>query len=321
MSAQGLASRSRLGFGTAYLDARKGHAEAVRLVHAALDAGLTHIDTARLYGDGSAEAAIGEAIAGRRNDVFLVSKAGILPPYNGPTRRAVNKVLRTGRRVPGAAALLPEPRWNEPEFGAFGLEQLRASLEASFQALGTDYLDLFLLHEVDAAHLASGEVIGLLEEWKKKGAIRFYGIASTPAQTREILATGAQFSVVQTSASIFDHNVKTFGRGPHKLNTHSWLGPALKRFAHAFEMDPGLADRAARVLYTDVRQPAQLAQCLLRHALETNPEGTVLFSTSRPGRIEDMARAADGPGLTREQRFGLAYLVRSVRAMTSASAA
>ena len=78
-----------------------------------------------------------------------------------------------------------------------------------------------------------------------------------------------------------------------------------------------MADKAARVLYTDVRNPSQLAQCLLRHALESNPDGTVLFSTRTPGRITEMARAADGPALTREQHLGLACVVRTVRAMTA----
>lgn len=317
MSAQDMTERSRIGFGTAHINARAGRAEGVYLIRSALDAGLTHIDTARLYGDGTAEEIIGEAIAGRRNDVFLVSKAGILPPTNGFTRRAVNKVLTTGRKLAPARAFLPEPQWNEPVFGAFEIEQLRESLETSLRALGTDYLDLFLLHEVDAAHLASGEVIAALEDWKRQGSIRFYGIASTPQQTRDILATGAEFSVVQTAASIFDRNVKEFTHGPHKLITHSWLGPALARFKRAFELDPGLADRAARVLYTDVRQPSQLAQCLLLHALQANPEGTVLFSTHSAARIAQMARAADGPGLAREQLVGLTCLVRSVKAMTS----
>ena len=309
--------RDRIGFGTGHLSAQMGRSTAVRLVHAAMDAGLTHIDTARLYGEGAAEGHVGEALRGRRGQVFLVSKAGILPAQNSVSRRAINKVLTRGRALPGGAAILPEPKWAEPRFGAFGLKELRASLDTTLEELGTDYLDLFLLHEVELAHLNSGEVIAMLDDWKKQGSIRFYGIASTPDQTREILDSGAEFRYVQTAASIFDRNVKEFSRGDHTLITHSWLGAAMARFRRAFEMDPGMADKAARVLYTDVRKPDQLAQCLLQHALESNAAGKVLFSTSHPARIMEMVRAAESRELTQDQRVGLACVARTVRTMTA----
>lgn len=309
--------RDRIGFGTGHLNPHLGRSNAVRLIHAAMDAGVTHIDTARLYGEGEAEDYIGEALKGRRNQVFLVSKAGILPAQNSVSRRVVNKLLTRGRALPGGTAILPKPTWAEPRFGAFGVKELRASLDATLEKLGTDYLDLFLLHEVDLAHLDSGEVVGMLEEWKKQGSIRFYGIASTPDQTREILDSGAEFDYVQTAASIFDRNVKEFSHGDHMLITHSWLGAAMARFRRAFEMDPAMADKAARVLYTDVRKPDQLAQCLLRHALDANSDGRVLFSTSHPARIMDMVRAAESGELTQDQRVGLACVARTVRAMTA----
>ena len=309
--------RDRIGFGTGRLLPDLGRDTAVRLIHAALDAGLTHIDTARLYGHGWAEGVIGEAIKDRRNQVFLVSKAGILPAENGLQRRAVNKALTIGRRLPGAAGILPEPRWNEPRFGAFSVQDIRASLHTSFEQLGTDYLDLFLLHEVELQHLQSGEVIELLEDLKREGSIRNYGIASTPDQTRDILKSGVGFDYVQTAASIFDRNIKEFSPGDHTLITHSWLGAAMARFMAAFERDHGLADKAARAMYADIRKPDQLAQCLLQNALGANPDGKVLFSTNNPSRIVDMVRTAESRELSEEQRVVLACVARTVRKMTS----
>lgn len=67
------ASVSVIGEGTWYIE-QAPRAAAIAAIRAALDAGMTHIDTAELYGSGKAEAIVGEAIAGRRDDVFLVSK-------------------------------------------------------------------------------------------------------------------------------------------------------------------------------------------------------------------------------------------------------
>lgn len=303
--------RCRIGFGTGHLGSIIERAEAVNLVRSALDAGLTHIDTARLYGDGRAEAIVGEAIADRRPEIFLVSKGGILPAQNGWPRRILNKALSTGRRLAGDT-LLPAPRWNKPRFGLFDVSDLRASLETSLEKLGTDYLDLFLLHEVEASHLSSGRVIQALQDWVKEGVIRSYGIASTPLQSRDLLASGVGFSFVQTAASVFDCNANEFVGGEHKTITHSWLGPALSRFRRAFEMDQDLATMAGGELSIDVRQSSQLAAYLLRHALASNPEGTVLFSTRSPERIREMVRTADGGALSPEEHGRLMRVVARV---------
>lgn len=98
----------RLGMGTWYMgDDRSRRQEEVNALRAGLDAGLTLIDTAEMYGDGRAEELVAEAIAGRRDDVFLVSK--VLP-------------------------------WNATRRGT------RAALEASLRRLRTDHLDLYLYH-------------------------------------------------------------------------------------------------------------------------------------------------------------------------------
>jgi diketogulonate reductase-like aldo/keto reductase len=95
-----------IGFGTWYLE-EADPAQALRAVRAALDLGLTHIDTAELYGSGRVETLVGEAIEARRDEVFLVSK--IIPSH--ASRRATI-----------------------------------ATCEKSLQRLRTDHLDCYLLH-------------------------------------------------------------------------------------------------------------------------------------------------------------------------------
>jgi diketogulonate reductase-like aldo/keto reductase len=95
-----------IGQGSWYLDAGR-RAEAIQAVRRGLDLGMRHIDTAEMYGSGAAEALIGEAIAGRRDEVFLVSK--VLP----------SNASRVGTR---------------------------AACERSLRQLKTDRLDCYLLH-------------------------------------------------------------------------------------------------------------------------------------------------------------------------------
>ncbi|MEL6567364.1 MAG: aldo/keto reductase [Pseudomonadota bacterium] len=311
----------RLGFGTGALNGRGDRAAQVRLIHAALDAGITHFDTARLYGDGTAEQILGDALNGRRSDVFLVSKAGIIPPINTTFRRAVNKGLTIGRKLPGGVGVLPKPRWNEPTFGQFDVAQLRASLEESLSALGTDYLDLFLLHEVDAHHLADGQVLKALEDWRREGLFCSFGIASTREQTDRILDSYPDaFPVVQTSDSVFDAAPRPAGEETTLLMTHSWLGASLERFQRAFNAEPKFAEKASHCVYADIRRPRRLARCLLEYALHSNPDGQVLFTTSRPDRITQMVRTAERPRLTDAQFKALAKVAEQVAKMDLAPA-
>src|SRR4051812_37113577 len=92
--------------------------QSVRTLRAALDSGVTFVDTARLYGQGHNERLVGRAIAGRRQNVVLATKGGVTgaPPH---------------LTVDGSPAAL------------------RANLEDSLLDLGTEYVDLYYLHSPD----------------------------------------------------------------------------------------------------------------------------------------------------------------------------
>lgn len=86
-----------LGQGTWTIADRPGRrSEAVTALSAGLDAGMTLIDTAEMYGDGAAEELVGEAMAGRRDEAFLVSK---VYPHNAGRRSAVEACERSLRRL------------------------------------------------------------------------------------------------------------------------------------------------------------------------------------------------------------------------------
>jgi diketogulonate reductase-like aldo/keto reductase len=111
-----------------------------------LDLGMDLIDTAEMYGDGRSESLIGRAIQGRRDTVYLVSK--VLPTNANRTK-------------------------------------LERACEASLQRLGTDYLDLYLLHWRSGSVLS--EAVEGLEKLKRAGKIRAWGVSNLDTDDMEEL--------------------------------------------------------------------------------------------------------------------------------------
>jgi diketogulonate reductase-like aldo/keto reductase len=136
-----------LGQGTWMIGERAGsRAEEIASLRRGLDLGLSLIDTAEMYGDGASEQLIGEAIAGRRDEVFLVSK---VYPHNASAKGTV------------------------------------AACERSLKRLGTDRLDLYLLHWRGGVPLA--ETVAAFEGLVKAGKIRRWGVSNLDADDMDEL--------------------------------------------------------------------------------------------------------------------------------------
>lgn len=130
-----------LGQGTWRMGERAAdRAAEIAALRRGLELGLTLVDTAEMYGDGEAERVVGSAIAGRRDEVFLVSK---VYPHNASHAGAI------------------------------------AACERSLARLGTDRLDLYLLHWRGAHPLA--ETVRAFERLKADGKIRHWGVSNLDA--------------------------------------------------------------------------------------------------------------------------------------------
>ncbi|HWV87431.1 MAG TPA: aldo/keto reductase [Capillimicrobium sp.] len=126
------------------------HDEAIRIVHRALDAGVTFIDTADVYSAGESEEIVGKALAGgRRDDVVLATKGG-LPFGPGPNERGGSR------------------RW------------LTKAVDASLRRLRTDWIDLYQVHRLDP-HADVDETLGALSDLVRAGKIRAIGHSGVPA--------------------------------------------------------------------------------------------------------------------------------------------
>lgn len=152
--------------------------DAISIVHEAIDAGVNFFDNAWEYHDGKSEEWMGEALKGRRDKVFLMTK-----------------VCTHGRDK------------------NVGLEQL----EQSLKRLKTDHLDLWQIHECvydndPERHFAPGGVIEALDEARKSGKVRYVGFTGhkNPAIHLKMLSYGYPFNSVQMPLNAFDATYRSF---------------------------------------------------------------------------------------------------------------
>lgn len=171
-------SVSALGLGGYHLGNVTSVREAVRIVHAAIDAGVTFLDNAWEYHDGESEVRMGRAIADRRERVFLMTK-----------------VCTHGRNARVAMR----------------------QLEDSLRRLKTDHLDLWQVHECaydndPDLHFARGGVIEALDRAKREGKVRFVGFTGhkDPEIHLRMLSFGYPFDACQLPLNVFDGSFRSF---------------------------------------------------------------------------------------------------------------
>ncbi len=169
---------SRLGLGAMgmsayYTGASVDDAESVRTIRRALDLGITLIDTAEVYGPYVNEELVGRAIAGRRDEVVLATKFGLISHRDGD--------------APG--------RDSTPE-------NILAALDGSLRRLGTDHVDLYYQHRVDPATPIE-DTVAALAELVKAGKIRHIGLSeASPATIRRAHAVHP-VTALQTEYSLW----------------------------------------------------------------------------------------------------------------------
>jgi len=128
--------------------------ESIATIHRALDLGINFLDTADMYGPFTNEELVGRAIRGRRDQVVLATKFGIVRDPHDPTKRGVS-----GRR-----------------------EHVRASVEGSLKRLGVEVIDLYYQHRIDP-NTPIEETVGAMAKLVKEGKVRFLGLSEAGPQT------------------------------------------------------------------------------------------------------------------------------------------
>jgi aryl-alcohol dehydrogenase-like predicted oxidoreductase len=289
---------SRIGLGamsmSGYYNVGQGsEAESIRAIHRALELGVTHIDTAEIYGPFLNEKLVGRAIKGRRGDVVLATKFGIVSHAGG-----------------GPGVLDSSPA------------NIRAAVEGSLKRLGTDYIDLYYQHRVDPKTPIE-DTVGALAKLVAEGKVRHIGLSEAgPATIRRAHAVHP-VAALQTEYSLWTRDpeqellplLRELGigfvpysplghgfltgniRSPNDLSDDDWRKTNPRFTGENFQRNLRIVDEVKAVATETGVTPAQLALAWL---LAQGDDIAPIPGTKRVARVEENT-AADQVKLSAEQ--------------------
>ncbi|MDY4381420.1 aldo/keto reductase [Pectobacterium brasiliense] len=153
--------------------------ESIATLHRALELGVTLLDTADMYGPHTNERLLGKAIKGKREQVFLATKFGIIRDPANPNARGV---------------------CGKPDY-------IRRAVEGSLTRLGTDVIDLYYQHRIDPT-VPIEETVGTLAELVQEGKIRYIGLSEASATTLERAHRVHPITALQSEYSLWTRDME-----------------------------------------------------------------------------------------------------------------
>ncbi|PPF45320.1 aldo/keto reductase [Pseudoclavibacter sp. AY1F1] len=153
------------------------HSESIATINRALDLGVTHVDTAEIYGPFLSEEIVGEAIKGRRDEVKIATKFGL---YSH---------VEQGRNANSSPA------------------NIRAAVEGSLRRLGTDHIDLYYQHRVDR-NTPIEDTAGAISELVAEGKVLYFGLSEASPETIRRAHAVHPVSALQTEYSLWTRDVE-----------------------------------------------------------------------------------------------------------------
>jgi aryl-alcohol dehydrogenase-like predicted oxidoreductase len=156
--------------------------ESIATIHRALDLGVNFLDTADMYGPFTNEELVGRAIAGRRDEVVIATKFGIVRDPSDPSIRGIN---------------------GKPEY-------IRQAVEGSLKRLGIDTIDLYYQHRVDP-QTPIEETVGELARLVEQGKVRHIGLSEASAETLRKAYSVHPITALQSEYSLWTRDVEENG--------------------------------------------------------------------------------------------------------------
>jgi aryl-alcohol dehydrogenase-like predicted oxidoreductase len=258
--------------------------ESIRTIHRALDLGVTHIDTAEIYGPYTNEELVGKAIKDRRKDVVLATKFGLVSHAGGG---------------PGVIDSSPA--------------NIRTAVEGSLKRLGTDYIDLYYQHRVDP-NTPIEDTVGELAKLVAEGKIRYIGLSEAGPDTIRRAHAVHPVAALQTEYSLWTRDPETellpllrklgigfvpyspLGHGfltgdiksPDQLSDDDWRKTNPRFTGENFQRNLRIVDEVKAVAAEVDATPAQVALAWL---LAQGDDIAPIPGTKRVARVEENTAA------------------------------
>ncbi|TLY51688.1 MAG: aldo/keto reductase [Gammaproteobacteria bacterium] len=276
---------SRIGLGAmsmaGYYNIGTGsEAESIRTIHRALDLGVTHLDTAEIYGPYHNEELVGRAIKGRRTEVVLATKFGLVSHAGGG---------------PGVMDSSPA--------------NIRAAVEGSLKRLGTDHIDLYYQHRVDPKTPIE-DTVGVLAKLVAEGKVRYIGLSEAGAATIRRAHVVHPVAALQTEYSLWTRDpeaellplLRELGigfvpysplghgfltgeiRSPDQLSDNDWRKTNPRFTGENFKRNLAIVDEVKAVATEAGATPAQIALAWL---LAQGDDIAPIPGTKRVARVEE----------------------------------
>jgi aryl-alcohol dehydrogenase-like predicted oxidoreductase len=268
-------------------------AESIRTIHRALDLGVTHIDTAEIYGPFHSEELVGRAVKDRRDQVVIATKFGLVSHSGGG---------------PGTIDSTPA--------------NIRTAVEGSLTRLGTDHIDLYYQHRVDP-NTPIEDTVGTLAELVTEGKIGHIGLSEAGPDTIRRAHAVHPIAALQTEYSLWERHVEaellpllrelTIGFVPYSPLGHGFLTGQIRSEADIPDDDwrktnPRFTGEnfqrnlrvVAEVETIAAEASATPAQIALAWLLAQGDDIAPIPGTRRVARVEENT-AADGVTLSAEQ--------------------
>jgi len=151
--------------------------ESIAVIHRAIELGIDFLDTADVYGPYKNEELVGRAIRGKREELFIATKFGIVRDPADPQARGIN---------------------GKPDY-------VRKSCEASLKRLGIDHIDLYYQHRVDP-NTPIEETVGAMAELVKEGKVRYLGLSEAGPQTMRRAVKVHPITALQSEYSLWSRD-------------------------------------------------------------------------------------------------------------------
>jgi len=262
---------TRIGFGTSRLHHSRTSRERQILLERAFDVGIRHFDTAPAYGHGLCERELGDFLQRHRQHCTIATKFGLpAAPWIDLLTARIRPFVRPAIAAQSLARRVGMIDDHRPALTAEGLER---SVEASLQRLRTEHIDLHLLHEPALSRCRDvGALINKYHDLQARGLIAAFGIAGGYEDCCAFHdAADGQRLVVQTAEQ-------------------EWAAQLVPDITYGV-VSGGAQLYGRRPRIDDVAAAERIAAALARR-----PDGIVLVSTTKPARLDAIARTASAVG-------------------------